>query len=381
MWVGTYGGGLARLQDGRFTTYTAKEGLGANFVLALYEDADGTLWIGTFGGGLSRLKDGRFASFTTREGLPDDVVFQILEDNEGRLWMSCDRGVFRVDKAELEAVAAGKATSVRSVLYDKADGMKSSQCNSGSQPAGCRSRDGTLWFPTTKGVVRIDPRKLIMNPRVPPVVVEEVFVDKKRVVPGTEARLPPGRGELELHYAALNFLIPERMRFRYRLEGFDHAWVEAGNRRTAYYTNIPPGPYRFRVIASNDEGVWNEEGAALNLRLAPHFHQTRWFYALCALGAVLAGAALYHLRVRGLKAREKELASRVDAALAKIQVLDGLLPICAWCKKIRDDKGYWNQLEAYIGDRSRAEFTHGICPECTAQMSPGKAAKPSDPVA
>jgi hypothetical protein len=167
------------------------------------------------------------------------------------------------------------------------------------------------------------------------------------------------------------------MKFRYRLDGFDHDWIEAGTRRTAYYTNMPPGRYTFRVVASNDEGVWNEQGASVELRLAPHLHQTKWFYAACGLGVVLAGLGVHQLRVRQLREREQELGRRVKAALATIDVLDGLLPICAWCKKIRDDKGYWNQLEAYIRDRSRAQFTHGICPDCKERMVPKRELDPS----
>jgi hypothetical protein len=364
LWIGTYGGGLARLQDGRLRAYGSREGLSNDYVLALHEDGDGVLWIGTFGGGLVRLKDGRFRSYTTKDGLYDDVVYQILEDSAGYLWMGSDKGVFRVSKQSLAAHAQGGAP-LSFTSYGRADGMKSSQCISGAQPAGLRTRDGRLWFPTTRGVAVVDPGQLKVDARPPPVVIEEVLVDGRAIGP---ERPPPGRGRLEIRYTALSFVSPEKVQFRYRLAGFDDDWVDAGSRRTAYYTNLPPGAYEFRVTASNADGVWNETGAALRVEIAPHFYETRWFYALVVLAMLLVGAGIYHVRVLNLRRRERELARRVDEALARIQVLDGLLPICAWCKKVRDDKGYWNQIEAYVSTHSRAEFTHGICPECSSSM-------------
>jgi hypothetical protein len=171
------------------------------------------------------------------------------------------------------------------------------------------------------------------------------------------------------------------VRFRYRLEGYDTDWVEAGDRREAFYTNLSPGPYTFRVLACNGDGVWNEEGATAEFYLRPHFYQTWWFYAACACAGGLAAVAVHALRVRGLRSREKELSRRVDertealrqskesaeAALARVKQLQGLLPICCYCKRVRDDKDYWQQVEAYISDHSEAQFTHGICPDCFAK--------------
>jgi ligand-binding sensor domain-containing protein/signal transduction histidine kinase len=312
IWIGTIGRGLNRFKDGQFTSFTTRDGLSNDTIFSIYEDQEGNLWLGTNGGGLNRFKDGRFIHYTTKEGLFNDVVYQILDDRQGNLWLSCNKGIFRVSKQDLEDVAQGKLKSVASVSYGTADGMKSIECNGGNQPAGCTTADGKLWFPTLKGSVMIDPSRLRLNTLPPPVIIEEVAVDKQPVPFGQKADLPPGRGGLEFHYTALSFLAPEKIRFKYRLEGFDEDWVAVDGRREAYYTNIPPGEYRFRVIACNSDGVWNETGASYAFSLQPHFYQTKWFYLLSAVAVALMATGLYRVRVRQLKAREKELARLVD---------------------------------------------------------------------
>ena len=245
LWLGTEGGGLWRFSHGRFTSFTTKEGLSDDTVLSLYEDADGCLWIGTDGGGLNRFKDGKFSRFTRREGLFDDVQYAILEDGRGNLWMSCSRGIFRVRRAELEELADGKREAVVSQSFGRADGMRSAECSGFTQPAGWKTRDGRLWFPTIEGAVVIDPDRIRTNTLPPPVVVEQVLIDHRALPRADEAELEPGRGDLEFHYAGLSFVDPDRVHFRYMLEGFDREWVEAGSRRVAFYTNIPPGRYTF----------------------------------------------------------------------------------------------------------------------------------------
>jgi hypothetical protein len=173
---------------------------------------------------------------------------------------------------------------------------------------------------------------------------------------------------LEFHYTALSYLVTERVLFKYKLEGYDRDWVEAGTRRAAYYTNLPPGEYRFRVIACNNDGVWNAIGTNFAFKIQAHFYQASWFYALIviALGGLIFG--LYRLRVWQLIKKEKELQAGIQEALASVKTLSGLLPICANCKKIRNDKGYWDQIEGYIQKHSEAQFTHGICPECAEKF-------------
>ena len=335
LWVGTEGGGLDRFSHGKFTAFSAREGLSDDTVLALYEDGDGCLWIGTDGGGLNRFKDGKFTRYTRRQGLFDDVQYQILEDGRGNLWMSCSRGIFRVPRSELEDLAAGRRDAVVSQAFGRADGMRSAECSGFTQPAGWKSRDGKLWFPTIEGAVVIDPDRIRTNTLPPPVVIEQVLVDRRAIAHGVEdGTLEPGRGDLEFHYAGLSFVDPDRVTFRYMLEGFDREWVEAGPRRTAFYTNIPPGRYTFRVRAANNDGVWSDRDASVRFSLRPHFRQTPWFFGLCAVGLVLAGFAAARMRAARARAREGELESLVaertlqlEEANSKLQQLSEVDPL------------------------------------------------------
>jgi diguanylate cyclase (GGDEF)-like protein/putative nucleotidyltransferase with HDIG domain len=293
LWIGTGGGGLNRLQDGKFTAYTRKQGLSSDVVMTTYEDAEGSLWIGTQNGGLNRFKDGKFTAYRMRQGLFDDAIFRILEDERGNLWMSSNRGVFHVSKQELNDFAAGKIARINSVGYGTSDGMKSKECNGGYQPAGWKTRDGRLCFPTMKGVSIIDPKLRMDNVRLP-VLVEKVGLGGRLVDPSAVVPLPPETSRLDFYYTALGFRAPQKIRFKYKLEGFDKDWMEVGPRRVAYYTNLPPGHYRFRLMAAEGDDKWTEADAPCALYLAPRFYQTAWFYGLCAvLGlSVLVGIRL-----------------------------------------------------------------------------------------
>lgn len=342
LWVGTdYG--LLRYRAGDLRAYTEREGLPYPFIGGLYEDAEGILWIGTRGGGLCRLKDGVLKTFTTKEGLPTDTIYQMLEDEQGNLWCGSSRDIFRVSRRELNELAEGRIKTLSSISYGHTDGMQNS-VHFGTHPSAYRSRDGKLWFPTMNGVVRIEPQKFQLNTNLPSVKIEQVLVDKQPFAANSEIVAPPGSGELEVHYTGLSFITPERVRFRYHLEGFKpewSTWVEAGTRRTAYYTNLPPGAYTFRVLASNSDGVWNETGATLRLRLQPHFYQTWWFYLSCA--AVVAGLVwlIHRQRVRQMQVRHAAvlaernriardihdtLAQEVAGLLAQLHVVKTLLP-------------------------------------------------------
>lgn len=295
LWIGTNGGGLNQLKDGTFTCLTTKDGLCDNFIRSLYQDRDGTLWIGTRNGGLCRMRDGKTSRYGAKDGLLSDVIFQILEDGRGNLWMSCNKGVFKVSKKDLEDFSEGKISTVPCTSYGRTDGMKSPECNGGTQPAGWKARDGKLWFPTIRGVVCIDPQRPKINEEVPPVSIEHVLADGKPLI-ASGAVVPPGAGRFEFRFTALSFLAPEKVRFAYRLEGYEEGWnaLEGGRERLATYTNLPPGPYTFLVKACNNDGLWNETGAAFAFRLQPKFHQTWLFYVLVALGLLLLGGALYH---------------------------------------------------------------------------------------
>ena len=255
LWFGSYGGGLCQFRDGKFTVFTTRDGLSNNRARSLLEDADGVLWIGTEHG-LNRFKGGRFFAFTTKEGLLDNLVNHLSEDGFGNFWISCNRGIYRVSRKELNDVAEGKAETVRYAAYGEADGMLSSETKGETQPAGWRGRDGQLWFPTTKGLVVIDPKAIQDNKIPPPMVIEQVLVNDEIIfgdgaitrtnmarkarnstieTHNSKLHLPPGRVRvMEIHYTANSFVAPEKVRFKYRLEGYDRVWREAGQRRVAF---------------------------------------------------------------------------------------------------------------------------------------------------
>lgn len=288
LWVGTLGG-LNKIHDGKFQTFTTKDGLSSNTVIALYEDASGDLWIGTNGGGLNRFHDGKFASFTN---LSADVIYRILEDKQQNLWCSSNKGIFRVNKTELDKGV------VNPTFYGPADGTLTRECSGGGHPAGWHTTDGRIWFATIKGLAVIDPEHIPLNTSPPPIAIEQLFVDNQSIPLTQKVTLSPGIARLDFYYTALSFIAPENVRFKYKLEGFDNDWIDGGGRRVASYTNLRPGNYVFRVIAANNDGVWNETGAALDFYLQPRFYQTYWFYLVCVLLLALTAWQLYRLRVR-----------------------------------------------------------------------------------
>jgi ligand-binding sensor domain-containing protein/signal transduction histidine kinase len=302
LWIGTRGGGLSRLRDGQFTVFRKEpDGLPSDNLTALLAGADGTLWIATEGGGLARWRRGRWTRYTTREGLVSNSLSYLLEDDAGFLWIGSNAGLMRVAMSALDNFAEdfveGRARGVPCRAYGKPDGLPTRECTSGSQPGAVRTRDGRLWFPTIKGLASVNPAQLHPNTNPPPVLIEAVLVDDE-VVRGAglgslapEAlAIPAGRERLEIHYTSLNLGAPDRARFRYRLEGHDSTWVEAGNTRVVRYPRLPPDQYQFRVTACNEDGVWNEAGSSLAVTVLPPFWQTGWFLttsALALLGTII----------------------------------------------------------------------------------------------
>jgi signal transduction histidine kinase/ligand-binding sensor domain-containing protein len=303
LWVATTGG-VSRLGGGRVESFTARDGLASNHVRTLHETEDGAVWVGTYDGGLSRIKDGRVATVRAADGLFNNGVFRILGDDRGNFWISSNRGIYRVARRQLEDFMEGRASSVISVPYGKEDGLISTECNGGRQPAGVRARDGRLWFPTQAGVAVIDPREVTHNPLAPPVLVEEVLVGREAVPAVAGVTLRPGQENVEIRYTGLSFVKPAEVKFRYRLEGLEDEWVEAGTRRAAYYSHLPPGDYTFRVVAANSDGVWNAGGASVRLTVVPPFYRTWWFVALCAAGVAAVAFVVYERRVSLLKRRQ-----------------------------------------------------------------------------
>lgn len=300
LWLGA-DNGLTRYRDGVFTTYTEQDGMANNIVRAISEDREGVLWIGMYDSGLYRLKDGRFTHYTTRDGLFDNGVFRIIEDDRGNFWISCNLGIYRLRRDELNAFAEGRALEVTSVPYNKHDGMLNSECNGGGQPAGIRARDGRIWFPTQGGVAVIDPDRLPANRQPPLVVIESFIIDTQPVSAHAPVELQPGQVNVEIHYSGLSFINPELVKFKYKLEGLDTDWVDAGTRRTAYYAHLPPGRYLFKVKAANRDGVWNEEGAGIRITVVPPFWRTWWFSLLAVCSCALLAFLLYRRRILQLE--------------------------------------------------------------------------------
>ena len=385
LWVGT-GSGLARIEGDRLVPALIEGRPDRTDVTTIHADPDGSLWIGTVGEGLARLRGGRLERWTRRQGLHEDTVLAVLDDGLGHLWLSGNRGITRVRRSELEEVLAGRRDAVAPTVFGTADGMRERECNGGVQPVAWRASDGRLWFATIRGAVVVDPARVWANPQPPPVRIEELVVDGQPRSPGGSSRLGPGTRRVDIHYTGLALAAADRIRFRHRLEGLEDAFFDAGGERVARYTNLGPGRYVFRVVAANENGLWGTQGASLAFEIEPYLWQTAWFQVGAVVAALAAALGAVRLRTRGLRRREveltarveeelrreAELAARVEEEMRKVKILAGLLPICAWCKKIRDEGGAWHRLESYVSSRTQAKFTHSICPDCYAREGGGE---------
>ncbi|WP_224365002.1 two-component regulator propeller domain-containing protein [Hyalangium versicolor] len=323
-WVGTAEGGLAYFLKGRLVLVADEGRPMFSEVQALQEEPDGVLWIGT-DEGLYRWKQDNFQRFSRSEGLFNDRIFEILPDGHGNLWMSCNKGIFRVSQAELEAVADGQLSHLTSEAYGTDEGMRAEECNGIGMPAGIVSRDGRLWFPTIRGVVVYDPNKPWQTQALPApsVLIEDLLINSRSVPLAVERPIPVGEGRVEIHYTATSLRAPQQLTFRYRLEGVDADWVEAGSRREAYYTHLAPGHYRFHVeVASPHEGFTPSE-ATLLFSLEPRFYQTWSFRVACGLLTALVVAGTVWLRILRVRRRERQLQARVDERTAELATVNG----------------------------------------------------------
>jgi signal transduction histidine kinase len=325
LWLGFWssgGGGVSYFRDGRLrASYGAADGLGGGHVPDLRLDDDGALWVATDEGGVGRIKDGRITTLSTRNGLPCDSTFWTMEDDDGSLWLYAACGLVRIARAELHAWIADPSRRLETAVWGAADGVRlRSSAASEFGPRVAKSADGRLWFVTGEGVQVVDPRRLVTNTVPPPVHIEQVVADGKTYAwqstggGAPTVHLPPRTRDLRIDYTALSLSAPEKVLFRYRLEGQDGEWREAGNDRHVQYSNLRPGSYRFRVVACNNSGVWNEEGDALELSLAPAYYQTRWFLVLCA--AACAGMLWTAWRWR-LRRLGYQLELALDARVAE----------------------------------------------------------------
>ncbi|WP_367870876.1 two-component regulator propeller domain-containing protein [Luteolibacter sp. Populi] len=316
LWLTTFGKGLFRWEAGQSRHWGVEEGLPTAMLQALHRDAAGTLWIGTAGGGLAWLRDGEIRSIDARQGLGDNSIVQILEDDGGHLWLGCHRGIFRVTKREIEDVAAGRTDAVHPLALDEADGMPVAGCTGGYSPAGLRTRDGTLLFPTVSGLVEVDPKRFQEENAPPVLLIEDVLLNGSRIGSRSDGFVvPPGPRELEIRYTAFAYSKPSKIRFRYRLEGLDKGWTEAGSLRSARFPLLPPGTYRFLVSAANPDGRWSGPVSGVSFTVKPFFWQTPWFRAgmvalLMTTGGLLAA---WRSRSRLRRSQEREQLARAEA--------------------------------------------------------------------
>lgn len=303
LWIATFAG-LSRLRPSGITNYTVRDGLGSNVITALQAREDGALLIGTQDRGWS-LWDGMRFSHVQQPVLDRTSIHAILDDELGHLWFATGEGIARCDcSSGMRQMQS--ADCAHWLQFSTADGLVSRETAINSHPSAWRARDGRLWFATPKGLEQVDPAHFPVNTLPPPVALERFAVDdvvQNLPETGTAIRVPAGKNHFQFEYAALSFVAPQKVRYRFMLEGFDKVWTEAGTRRIAYYTNIPPGHYTFRVQAANNDGVWNTQGVALPFQLLPHFYQTLWFYIL--LGLVTAALVMLALRLRLLRAERE----------------------------------------------------------------------------
>lgn len=321
LWIGTVGGvsrfktfctTCAAPESIDFTNFTTENGLSNNFVRDIYEDEDGTIWFATYGGGLNRLRDGKITAITNQDGLGDDFISRILTDDNGNLWLLGNRGIFSISRRALNDFADGHTTNIFCGSYGVADGMLSSEGNGGNSPAGWKMRDGQLWFPMIKGVTIIDPKTI--NPQPPPVLIEGVTLNREALDIHSKIVVNPDQENLEINYTGLSLSKPEQIHFRYKLEGLDNNWTEAGTRRVAYFPHLPPGNYQFTVIAANSDAVWSETTATLEITVLAPFWQRWWFIIVVVFFFLGLIAVSYQFRLNQLERRratQEELSRRL----------------------------------------------------------------------
>jgi len=333
LWMATNGAGIARFKNGSFDLFGSNQGFGSDLIRSLFIEPNSdpghyTLWVGSEDQGLFRLDilDGEpdlksITRYGPSHGMLDYVVHVILMDDEQNFWFNTNRGIFKVEKKELEAFHTGEISSISGIAYTENDGLRNREGNGGIQPAGIRASDGTLWFPGQDGVTRVDPDDMTANLAVPPIIVEELStLEKNHQLAGNgRVELPANERDFEFKFSSLSFVEPAKNQFRYRLRGYNDDWIEAGNRRTATYTNIPAGDYTFEVMGSNNTGVWNPDAATLQLAVAPYFYETSWFTLLMIL---FAGGLIYggvQFRLRKLEKNEQILRKLVDKRTGQLR--------------------------------------------------------------
>ena len=320
LWIGTESRGLNLFKDGKFTSYHADGGgLPGDDISCLYLETNGVLWVGTGGHGLARLENGKWARYGSTNGLVSDSINYITEDAAGYLWIGSNEGLMRIPKQSLNDFAAGATNVISCRTYGKADGLPTRECSAGSQPATCRTADGRLWFPTSKGPASVNPADLKTNLQPPRVMIESVLVDGNEQKTNRldsawtpSVTIPPGGEELEIHYTALNFSAPELVRFKCWLENHETSWSAASDERVARYPKLPPGQYYFHVQACNEDNVWSgPDVVVLSVIVQPQFWQTGWFRAVTIVFILgIVAAIVRYLSTQKLQRQLQSLQQR-----------------------------------------------------------------------
>ncbi len=306
LWFATESG-LVVWRDGRFITVGADQGLAQSYVMHTTVDPDGTQWIATYGDGLVRWRDGVATYLGAEAGLYETTLYSVTSDRHGRLWLPCNRGIFGIARQDIDRYLKGEIPRIPTIVFGPENGFPGTECNGGSQPSTWTQPDGRIWYTSNGGAVLFDPSEVQPDPIAPTVVIEDVIIDR---VPRSAVQLthvPPGRRDVEIRYTGLSFRNPRGVRFRYKLEGFDTDWFEAGTRRAAYYTNLPPGDFAFRVLACNADGMWNDIGATLHFELEPRLYETALFKSLCLAVVVIGFIMTWRWRDRQLQVRQDQL--------------------------------------------------------------------------
>ncbi len=305
LWLGTGGGGICIIKDGNVSkTITKQNGLPSDVVVSFHEDENKTMWVGTHGGGLVRIKNDSVADIQMKDGMPDNVIFTIFEDNAHRFWMSSNKGIFSIPLDSLNAFADGKIDYVHPRLYDTYDGLKSTECNGSNQPAGWQTDDGSIWFPTVYGAAQIKPDEIKTTNISPRIYIDNVIADRTLSLQRHADSLKADVHDVEFHYTSPNLSAAEKVRYKYRLLGYDQDWIDAGSRRIAFYTNLPYGSYTFQVLARNHEGVWSPQSASYSLYIPTPFYLTDWAYGTYIL--MLFGVLYGYIAFQNKQARRKE---------------------------------------------------------------------------
>ena len=320
IWIGTQGNGISHLVNGKFINYTLQNGFTSDIVSCIHEDDNNVLWIGTHGQGLNVFYKGKFYQIKEEDGLFNDAVFTILEDKYSNLWMSCNKGIFCVKKNDVIDFIESKIQSIPCKDYGLKDGLFSQECNGiGNPGAGIISKSGLLYFPTSKGIVKIDPDNIPQNTIKPDVIIEKAISNNKEVDLTNDIILNYNNNDITFYYTALSFKNSKRVFFKFRLDGYDKDWVDAGNIRFTKYTNLDSGTYIFNVIACNNDGYWNEEGAKIEFKVLPPFWKTFWFYSISIILCFGIIYLFFWLRLLRLKRKHKELEKLVDIRTQELQ--------------------------------------------------------------